>query len=180
MDAALEEFAAHGYAGARVADIAGRAGLNKQLISYYFGGKAGLYRALHDDWLTREAEFAPDDLPLTELVPRYLHAALADPRWLRLLMWQALAGDAEQPPEGEPEDLGGMRRRQAEGELAADLDPGVVLLVLMAAVNAPLMMPREVGRVLGMDPASPEFEAHYAGQLSRIIRRLAEGGSGSE
>jgi len=44
--AARAEFAEHGYAGARVARIANRAGLNKQLIFYYFGSKAGLYAAV--------------------------------------------------------------------------------------------------------------------------------------
>jgi len=55
LDAALEEFSAKGYAGARVQDIADRAGVNKQLINYYFGGKEGLYCELHRRWLKREA-----------------------------------------------------------------------------------------------------------------------------
>ena len=45
-DAAADEFAAKGYAGARVARIADTAGVNKQLIFYYFGSKAGLYGAV--------------------------------------------------------------------------------------------------------------------------------------
>lgn len=45
LDAACVEFAEHGYAGARVARIAARANVNKQLIFYYFGSKAGLYAA---------------------------------------------------------------------------------------------------------------------------------------
>ena len=51
LAAALEEFSAKGYAGARVQDIADRAGINKQLIAYYFGGKEGLYRELQRLWL---------------------------------------------------------------------------------------------------------------------------------
>ena len=46
LDAAEAEFAQHGFAGARVESIAARAGLNKQLISYYFGGKQALYDAI--------------------------------------------------------------------------------------------------------------------------------------
>ncbi|MSR06209.1 MAG: TetR/AcrR family transcriptional regulator [Gemmatimonadetes bacterium] len=42
--AARSEFAAHGYAGARVDRIARRAGVNKQLLFYYFGSKKGLYQ----------------------------------------------------------------------------------------------------------------------------------------
>ena len=39
LAAALEEFAARGFAGARVQDIANRAGINKQLITYLHSGK---------------------------------------------------------------------------------------------------------------------------------------------
>jgi AcrR family transcriptional regulator len=43
--AARAEFAEHGYAGARVDRIAKRAGVNKQLVFYYFGSKQELYHA---------------------------------------------------------------------------------------------------------------------------------------
>jgi len=43
--AARAEFARAGFAGARVDRIAAEAGLNKQLIYYYFGSKAGLFAA---------------------------------------------------------------------------------------------------------------------------------------
>jgi AcrR family transcriptional regulator len=42
---AVEEFAARGYAGASVADIAARAGISKPLIYQYFGSKDGLFLA---------------------------------------------------------------------------------------------------------------------------------------
>lgn len=48
LSAARAEFAASGLAGARVARIARRAGVNKQLLFYYFGSKAGLYKAAID------------------------------------------------------------------------------------------------------------------------------------
>ena len=48
LAAGLEEVAEHGAAGARTARIAARAGVNKQLIHYYFLTKAGLYEAVLD------------------------------------------------------------------------------------------------------------------------------------
>lgn len=45
LDAARQEFGEYGYAGARVARIARRAGVNKQLIFYYFRSKEGLHQA---------------------------------------------------------------------------------------------------------------------------------------
>jgi AcrR family transcriptional regulator len=43
--AACDEFARHGYAGARVRRIAEAAQVNLAAVNYYFGGKQGLYRA---------------------------------------------------------------------------------------------------------------------------------------
>src|SRR6267378_2560498 len=44
--AAREEFARRGFAGARVELIARRAGVNKQLLFYYFHSKRGLFQAV--------------------------------------------------------------------------------------------------------------------------------------
>nr|WP_263481024.1 TetR/AcrR family transcriptional regulator [Pseudosulfitobacter pseudonitzschiae] len=43
MDAAEQEFADHGYSGARMRDIAARAGVNPALIGYYNGSKGELF-----------------------------------------------------------------------------------------------------------------------------------------
>jgi AcrR family transcriptional regulator len=43
---ATEEFAAHGYSGARVDEIAARTRTTKRMIYYYFGGKEQLYLAV--------------------------------------------------------------------------------------------------------------------------------------
>ncbi len=63
LDAAQAEFAAKGLAGARVSEIAARAGVNKQLISYYFDGKDGLYEAILQRWYAQEREIAKPELP---------------------------------------------------------------------------------------------------------------------
>src|SRR5215217_3683719 len=72
IDAALVEFAAKGREGARVSDIAARAGVNKQLISYYFGGKEGLYDAIGERWHQAEREFAPPGMSLEDMIVAYL------------------------------------------------------------------------------------------------------------
>ena len=45
LDVAMREFAENGFAGARVDRNAQRAGVNKQLLYYYFDDKKGLYDA---------------------------------------------------------------------------------------------------------------------------------------
>jgi AcrR family transcriptional regulator len=46
LDAALEEFREHGYAGASVGRVAARAGVAKALIYHYFPAKAELFKAV--------------------------------------------------------------------------------------------------------------------------------------
>jgi AcrR family transcriptional regulator len=43
LDAAREQFAAHGFEGARVRAIARAAGVDPALVSYYFSSKSGLF-----------------------------------------------------------------------------------------------------------------------------------------
>jgi TetR/AcrR family transcriptional regulator len=177
LQAALEEFAAKGYAGTRVQDIATRAGVNKQLISYYFGGKEGLYRAIQQRWLAVEADFAHPGLPLDALMAEYLRVVTAEPRLARLLVWSAIEHAATPPGSGTvslaPSDVADLHRRQQAGELAADLDPVLVGLALMGAVLAPVVLPHVLRDAVGLDPESPEFAERYAEQLRRIIRHLA-------
>ena len=176
LAAALDEFSARGYAATRVQDIAERAGVNKQLVNYYFGGKEGLYRELQRAWEDHEATFAGPDVPLDTLIGEYLHATLADPRLTRLLIWAGLAETSgAEPSPGEAAsdaDLADLRRRQAAGELADDLDPGCLLLVMMGAIAAPVVMPQIARRSCGLNPSAPDFEPRYAEQLKRIIRHL--------
>jgi TetR/AcrR family transcriptional regulator len=53
LTAARREFADCGLAGARVDEIAARAGVNKQLVYHYFGDKDALYLAVLE-WVYEE------------------------------------------------------------------------------------------------------------------------------
>ena len=173
LDAALDVFSAKGFAGARVQEIADRAGVNKQLINYYFDSKEGLYRELQRVWLRREQTFADPDLPLAELARSYLRDAVAEPRLTRLMAWRGLTDDTPDDIRDEPADLSSMRARQAAGQAAAGLDPASVRLAIMGAVIAPIVMPQLVRRNFNLDPTDPEFEARYGAQLAEMINRLA-------
>ncbi len=88
LDAAVAEFAAVGPAGARIDAIAAAAGVNKRMLYHYFASKEGLFAAVLDDQLGSTRS----DAPPASLAERY--AAVSDrPDWIRLLMWEALAGD---------------------------------------------------------------------------------------
>ncbi len=175
LDAALDEFAAKGFAGARVRDISARAGVSKDLINYYFGGKEGLYAEVQRAWLESAQATSAPDLPLDEVVVRYLHDSLADPRPMRLLAWRGLAADTGRPPDAsaETDDLSTTRKRQENGELAADLDPATVRLVLLGAIAAPVVMPLMAQKIFGLAPGDPEFEARYAEGLRVLLAHLS-------
>ena len=66
--AARDEFARRGLAGARVEQIARRAGVNKQLLFYYYHSKRGLFQAVLAE-AAGELEAALSNLALPSGVP---------------------------------------------------------------------------------------------------------------
>jgi len=68
LAAARREFATSGLAGARVDEIAARAGVNKQLVYHYFGDKDALYLAVLE-WVYEEIRAQERKLNLVGLPP---------------------------------------------------------------------------------------------------------------
>ena len=66
-----------------------------------------------------------------------------------------------------------IARRQERGEIAPDLDPATVLVVLFSAALAPTLLPHVVERASGMAPDSPELVEAYSRHLAQIVERLA-------
>ena len=69
LTAARREFARSGLAGARVDEIAARAGVNKQLVYHYFGDKDALYLAVLE-WVYEEIRTQERKLNLEGLPPQ--------------------------------------------------------------------------------------------------------------
>ena len=75
LAAATPLFAAKGFSGTNVREIAGAAGVNVSLISYHFGGKEGLYSAVLSEQFAgfaRIAALAVTNSPVTEIFASYL------------------------------------------------------------------------------------------------------------
>jgi AcrR family transcriptional regulator len=140
LEAATEEFAAHGLSGARIDNIVARTRTSKRMIYYYFGDKQGLYaRALEAAYSkVRAGEAALD---LGQLAPEAALARLvaftfdhhrANPDFIRMVMIENIH-NAENLAASDVirglniaaieklQDI--CRRGAAEGAFRAGLDP---------------------------------------------------------
>jgi TetR/AcrR family transcriptional regulator len=79
LTAARLEFARHGFAGARVDEIAARAGVNKQLVYHHFGDKDALYLAVlewvYADIREQERQLNLEGLPPEKAIRKLIEAS---------------------------------------------------------------------------------------------------------
>lgn len=177
IDAAIAEFGTKGFAAARVSEIAERAGVNKQLISYYFGGKQGLYNEIAERWQQTSADMSQPERPLDAVVAEFTMANLHNRDWAKLMVRSNLDPSGEAPDEQADRgymqaQVADIRRRQEAGELPEDLDPAYLMLALFAAAAASVTLPRVTRMIVDEDPESEEFATKYAEQLARLVRHL--------
>jgi AcrR family transcriptional regulator len=135
LDAAAEEFARHGIAGARIDRITATAKTNKAQVYGYFGSKEGLFDAVMADKIdSTGVPFDANDLPGWAVAVYDQH--LSRPDLARLMGWIRL----EQRPTGrlfENFDFGpklaAVTRAQASGRLRAGDPFDLVALILSMA-----------------------------------------------
>lgn len=154
LSAARLEFGKRGYAGGRVNRIALGAGVNKQLIFYYFGSKAGLFRSVvesasRDMATPSDAAGAPAG-PLDRLralLEGASRAFTANADLLRATIMAAETAEGTRAPLAE--HLGQLRETvrllvsdaQGLGYVRDDLDPDAVAHVAVALVVGPVLLP---------------------------------------
>jgi AcrR family transcriptional regulator len=138
LDAAAEEFAARGIAGARVDRIIATAKTNKAQLYAYFGSKESLFDAVIADRAERlmaVLEFDADDLPGSAV--RLYDEVLHHPELVRLVTWLRLERRPsgwlnENSPRHEPK-LAAIARAQAAGRIRPGNPADLFSLVLAMA-----------------------------------------------
>ena len=180
LKAALNEFSAHGYAGARVDTIARRAGTNKRMLYHYFRNKKGLLRAVlrHKiversngiDGLVQAA--APE-------VVLWFKRNCDDSDWVRLLAWESLENkkgkvfdEAERRRYYAKWMAERIRKQQATGQYRADVDAKFLQMAQMALSMYPIAMPQVTRLITGLSPQSPKFQKQYTKFLETIVSCL--------
>jgi AcrR family transcriptional regulator len=140
LDAAADEFAAHGIAGARVDRIAAEAKANKQLIYAYFGSKDALFEAVlvrHLTALTEGVPFDPEDIP--GYTGRLFDYVVEHPDVLRLATWAGLerpTAVAKFEADSYKEKLNALRAAQRDGRVDDTLAPADLLALVLGIAGA--------------------------------------------
>lgn len=177
LAAALQEFSARGFHGARVDAIARRARINKRMLYHYFGHKQDLFREILRRKLAERAAWlaAAPKIPM-ESLPYWFKLACRDMDWVRLLEWEALQGsegrviDAQARAVAYKRGVAKLREDQAKGLLARDFDPGHLLLSMMALTTFPLAFPQLTKLVTGRSVTDPTFQRQRIAFLRLFAR----------
>ena len=181
LAAALAEFSARGFAGARVDAIARRARVNKRMLYYCFGTKQDLYRevfrrkiAERSEWL----EASPDDFAGV-LAHIYLSGG-TDIEFVRLMEWEAIdSGGRKCIAEAERRALfekavARLRVLQRKGGIPRGADLTQLFISMLSIALFPLVMPQIIRLIHGMEPTDPRFMRQRADFLRWLGDRLAK------
>ena len=185
LDAASSAFAEEGFAGARVDEIARRAGVNKAMLYYHFGDKRALYREVLIRNFGRIEKALEGSLPAQGSAREQLLAVIAtatriitsNPDHPRIVLREFASGGANLPPEVLERMLGLMtivknllNEGIRNGEFRAT-DPVMTHLtligsILMLNVVTPL---RERASQIGPDIDLPDAEFDIAQFLGDLL-----------
>jgi TetR/AcrR family transcriptional regulator len=171
LTTAEEVFTEVGFEGARVDDIAKRAGVNKRMIYVYFGDKEGLYREVLRGAFLRITQRTPVST-IGDLSPRsalqawiraYFGFLAGHPGLVRLVEWEALgdgsrsAAAIQDVAQQEIVELTGLLERGIEaGQFRRDVPPPQVLMSIHALVFGTLSRRRLWSSLWELDLSRPE------------------------
>jgi AcrR family transcriptional regulator len=173
--AAIDEFAEHGLAGARIDRIAERAGANKRLIYAYFGSKDDLFDAVLArtlGLLTEAVPFTPEDLP--GYAGALFDQLAAEPKVLQLATWRNFERTAASEPEraSYAGKIAAIKAAQKAGTLDAAIPAPDLLAMLMSLATSWLSAPaalKELGRAA--DPMAARRLKQHRQALVEVVGR---------
>ena len=181
LDAALEVFSAHGFRGSTIDQIAGKAGMSKPNLLYYFRTKETMHRALItrvlDTWLDPLREFDAEGNPVSEIrsyIRRKLEMARDFPRESRLFANEILQGapniedELKGPLKALVDEKAEVIRTWAKAGKIAKCDPYHLIFSIWSTTQHYADFDVQVRAVLGQDQAGAgrfEDAARFLEQL---------------
>ena len=183
LTAALDVFAERGFEGARVRDIAERAGANLGLLTYYFGDKEQLWKAAVTRAFTELGEelggllsAGDDDLgELERTVRHFVRFVARRPAFMQLMNDE---GKRDGPRMRWLADThvrpfyDAIRARIERAQARGVLPPmaGVHLhYVVLGAAGLIFSQRAECRRITGVDPTDPAFAEAHADAVLRLL-----------
>lgn len=141
LEAALEEFAAYGVAGARIDRLARRAGISAGLVYSFYENKDGLFEAVFDLIVEKTVEavpITPDDL--ADYAGRLCDAGTANPAVLRFVAWYQLerggpAARRASTTAAMADKVKAIAEAQERGTVTTALPAGEILALVLALAN---------------------------------------------
>jgi TetR/AcrR family transcriptional regulator len=181
LNAALTEFGAFGFHGARIDRIATAAEANKQLIYYYFpSGKRGLYDAVLEQTANAVAAFGAGTESPSATYEQGAAAfrSTAGATWLRIVMWEALENATLVQSEARRARYSAMAeslRSTLSGSGVEDqIDPAMLAVVLAGLMQFPMMFPQLTKLMTGAAPDTFDFQQRYDSTVLSILRAIKE------
>jgi len=175
LSAALQEFAANGFAGARVDAIARRAAINKRMLYHYFGNKEHLFReVLRRKIAERQASAEGLSGDPAKSLPFWFQLSCRDADWVRLLEWEALQDADKKLIDGSTRrmlairTLGRIRQQQAFGHLSGEFEPSHLLLAMRSLTMFPMAFPQLTRLITGRPVSDPHFQKQHARFLQKF------------
>ncbi len=182
LEAAEAEFAANGFAGTSVRDLAKACGVSQALLYHHFETKEGLFSAVVQRFLEQEGPTFFEDLEILEdmgeFLVRGMHAHfwshLRHPHLARLTAWIMLEShrwDVEQLEEPMEWALEKVKQGQQAGFLRPELDARVMWLMQDASVTYWMQMKQTYAETFRIDAEDPAVDEFFVRQALDILIR---------
>jgi AcrR family transcriptional regulator len=186
LDVATQEFADHGYSGARVDEIAARTRTTKRMIYYYFGGKEQLYIAVleraYAEIRAAERTVAVEALDPVSAIRRIAEVTFdhheAHPAFIRLVGAENAQRGRHMTRVARLVDLnssavgvlrGVLDRGRQAGLFRADVDALDVHMMISAFCFFRVANQHTFGAIFGRDLLDPATRQHYRTMVADMV-----------
>ena len=179
-EAATAEFAQYGLDGTTVEQIAKKAGVNKERVYNYFGGKRDLFAHVLRDELVKVAQAVPVESFATEDVGEYAGRVydyhLEHPELERLLRWEGLAFDAGNPDDEQRlalyrDKTAAVEAGQRAGSVTEEIDADHMIFLILSLAGWWSSVPQVARMLTGSDTDAER--ARRRESVVRAARRIA-------